>query len=498
MHAFLSSVCTTILRALRIRYAYFIGLNDQDYTPSSSARRQLTHLLSAWHSIKVGDAREFFNLASVHYISNSIRSSSPLLLTMKILIIGAGLGGLSAALRFAGLGHQVLVYEQRASLSPRGGALSTRPAASKILHAWGLAADLERIANKANGIVIRNLKTGDVVAKSASSQDTEYPHWGTTREELIELFYSKAIEAGALVKFKCTVSDVRDDADQASITFEDGTIVSGHLILAADGIHSPTRHCMLAGLADPFDPIVSRITAYGFKLDALQVKKYSDASSLMENQCSNVWTGDGSVFAVTRYSPKGQYVAILCHSTDATDQKALWDERGDIGYVRGAFAASCPSISRALRLAESCDRWKFAQLPFLPRWTSKKGRIVLLGDSSHAMHPSAGQGFSQIVEDIEVLFQLICQATDPERSTARLTEAWQDIRKPRVERIQGYSVWNTRKVSKEVQSLPEQRAGEAIDFEDPEFVKWTLEYDVQNEVSVFCLCATQGQPCTDN
>lgn len=415
---------------------------------------------------------------------------------MELIIIGAGLGGLSAAFRFAALGHRVQVYEQRSLLSPRGGSLSTRPAASKILHAWGMAGDLERIANKAHAIVMRNLMTGDIVGKSsAAAEDTKYPHWGTTREELIQLFYSKAIEAGASVSFGHTVSDVREDAHRAFATLNDGTTVSGDLILATDGIHSPTRHSILAGLGSPLDPIVSPITAYGFKLDALQVKEYPDAAQLVENQSSNVWMGD-RVFAVSRYSPKGQYVAVLCHSTRATDQKALWDEKGDIGYIREALAGSCAGISRALQMADSCDRWKFAELPPLPRWTSEKGRIVLLGDSAHAMHPSAGQGFSQIVEDIEVLAQLVSQATEPARDVARLTETWQDIRKSRAERIQDLSRWNTRKVSKEMQHQ-EQRPGD-VDFEDPKFVKWTLEYDVKEEVSIEPPNAAYFKLRTDN
>ncbi|KAF6831818.1 salicylate hydroxylase, partial [Colletotrichum musicola] len=74
---------------------------------------------------------------------------------MEIIIIGAGLGGLCAALGLARKGHQVRVLEQRPSLAPVGGALNVRPGASKILHEWGLGADLERVSVNTPANVLR-------------------------------------------------------------------------------------------------------------------------------------------------------------------------------------------------------------------------------------------------------------------------------------------------------------------------------------------------------
>lgn len=64
---------------------------------------------------------------------------------------------------------------------------------------------------------------------------------------------------------------------------------------------------------------------------------------------------------------------------------------GDIVFVRQRFEGICPPLSAVLNLATECDRWKIAQMPNLPRWTSKTGRTILLGDSAHAMEPNAAQ-----------------------------------------------------------------------------------------------------------
>lgn len=64
---------------------------------------------------------------------------------------------------------------------------------------------------------------------------------------------------------------------------------------------------------------------------------------------------------------------------------------GDIAFVRQRFEGICPPLSAVLKLATKCDRWKIAQIPNLPRWTSRTGRTILLGDSAHAMEPNAAQ-----------------------------------------------------------------------------------------------------------
>lgn len=86
---------------------------------------------------------------------------------------------------------------------------------------------------------------------------------------------------------------IRDDAHQAFVTLGDGTTIEGDVILAADGIHSRTRYSILADIDCPFDPIVSNITAYGYRLDALQVTTQPEAAPFVESLCSNVWIGNG-------------------------------------------------------------------------------------------------------------------------------------------------------------------------------------------------------------
>ena len=64
---------------------------------------------------------------------------------------------------------------------------------------------------------------------------------------------------------------------------------------------------------------------------------------------------------------------------------------GDIVFLRQHFEGICPPLSAVLKLTTKCDRWKIAEMPSIPRWTSKSGRVILLGDAAHAMQPNAAQ-----------------------------------------------------------------------------------------------------------
>ncbi|KAI9162705.1 putative Kinesin light chain [Paramyrothecium foliicola] len=413
---------------------------------------------------------------------------------MKIIIVGAGLGGLSAAFCFARRNHEVIVLDQYDHLSPRGGSLSTRPGASRVLRSWGLEPDLELMANKTSQVMLRNLETGEILGQTMTAGDeSNFIHWGTTRLELIDLFYRKGCEAGATIRFGVSVQDVREEATLAHAVLRDGSSIQGDLILVADGIRSRLRSKVLGDSVDPIEPILSDTTSYGFSLSTADLTAHPERTArLTETLCTNIWISP-EVFAVTRYNKKGGYVHFLYNTKQNNpDQRGLWDENGDVTHIQKAFSHSCSEISTAVQMAPSCDRWRLAELPPLPSHISEGGRLVLVGDSAHAMHPSVGQGFSQIVEDIAVLDELISRSPKPDAEVPQITQHWQAIRKPRVERIQEYSQWNTKNVSKgprvpsgqqpAAKSFQDVVPDMHADFSTQEFMKWTLDYDPTKEV----------------
>lgn len=417
---------------------------------------------------------------------------------MKVIIVGAGLGGLSAALCFARKGHEVQLFEQRSALSPQGSGINIRPGASRIMHRWGLHDDLERISDTTRTVILRALQSGCIATRSVLVDVSEHRDWGTMRDVLIDMLYRRAVEAGAQVTFDTSVAKVSETSDVAFITLRDGQHYKADLILAADGIRSKMRAQILSDIKDSTEPLVSETTIYGIRLATRAADKLfnnPEAMRLVDNVNINTWMGQNG-FVVTRWSNKLQAFAGLFAIKSKTDQKSLWDESGDLDYVREVFASSCKDLTIALDMATSCDRWKLAEMPTLSRWTSKGGRVILLGDSAHAMYPSAAQGFSQTVEDIGVLDYLFSLEPDPATQVPRLTELWQRIRKTRVECVKDYAKWNTQLFLGEplvkargdevsvVRSLKSVAPDMHAKYHSAAFVKWTLDYDAIAEVRI--------------
>ena len=147
-------------------------------------------------------------------------------------------------------------------------------------------------------------------------------------------------------------------------------------------------------------------------------------------------------------------------------------------------------------------------MPDLQNWTSKHGRLLLLGDSAHAMYPDAAQGFSQIVEDIAALHVLLTSDKVDNESIASATSAWQELRKPRVERIKSFARSNHDLYAQGGAQFPKQpdlsdessvkgrhdpassKTGSCVRpdmwaaFNTPAFNKWVHGYDVQAEARV--------------
>lgn len=416
---------------------------------------------------------------------------------MKIIIIGAGLGGLTAAFRLAKSGHEVHVLERSAALTPKGGAINIRAGGSRAMVSWGLAPDFEAIASLTPHTLLRSRTTGDVMMRNIVTDASEVPDWGLMRQDVIKLLYAKAREVGAKIAFGCVVADVVDNAERAVVTLADGTAVEADMVLAADGVRSRIRGKVLADLNCDHEPIYSDFHFYGAIIPEADLVKRPGTGRLMEGHNINIWMGEGG-YTVTRFHSKFREVSLLFGVVSKTDDKSLWDEEGDLDFVRQFYKGDCAEMVQALAAATSCDRWKLADLPDLPRWTSKAGRILLLGDSAHAMHPSAALGYTTIVEDVAVLDFLLQspRLADVElrRRVPKVSEDWQNICKPRAERIKAYSRANTGmftgRFAEPMDNL-EQRNEKSLKgivpdmhakFTTSRFTKWSLDYDAVAQV----------------
>ncbi|KAK9420841.1 hypothetical protein SUNI508_00932 [Seiridium unicorne] len=419
---------------------------------------------------------------------------------MRVIIVGAGLGGLSAGICFALKGHDVEILEQRGSIAPAGGGLNIRPSATQIMHSWGLKDELERISEDTPSNCFRSLQTGAVATKTVATDIANYPDWGTHRRVLMQVLEKRARDTGATLTFNASVVGVQDDELRAIVILQDGRKIHADLVLAADGIRSRLRKQILKSEEGPLEPSVSDITLYGVEISEDAMNGVPELEKLKEDVYINIYMGHNA-FIVSRFNSKLHCHGCLFGIKGETDQMSLWDERGDINYVRGFFRNSCPEMRKVLEVAKSCERWRLAEMPDLSRWSSDTGRVVLLGDSAHAMHPNAAQGFSQIVEDIGVLEYLVTQSSQ-DTSMHEITSDWEQIRMPRVERIKRWAKANSetfigqpatgtkQAAAWHVKSLKDTKPDMNANMNSSAFLKWAQSYDAIEELIIRALEST--------
>ncbi|KAK4501850.1 hypothetical protein PRZ48_007659 [Zasmidium cellare] len=391
----------------------------------------------------------------------------------KILIIGAGLGGLAAAYYFAHNSYNVTLFEKHPSFSPRGGTMSVRPNATRSLSNWGLH---DAFADHVAAWRFRDLRSGEEVARHVNEEFSGYADWGVDRGTTQGVLFQAAEAAGAVLEFGREVVGVGDDGDRAWVDLGAGERVEGSLVVVADGIASRLRRDVIGV---EVRPVFANATNYPVELDGEAITTSGLRQDLANSTDGVVWVGQGK-YAIGRYAPKldKAWLVFDIRGEPAAEQdRELWAESGNLNHIRTSFSGCCASLKSALSSANRCDRWNLAHLPELPHWRSPNGRLILLGDSAHAMLPNVAQGFSTIIEDIDALGTFLAEHT-----IAASTEAWEKLRMPRVSKIQAYAAAAFQGFSGGAE------AGEngLPDYESSEFLRWLLDYDVGEEARGQC------------
>jgi salicylate hydroxylase len=156
---------------------------------------------------------------------------------MKIIIVGAGIGGLSAGLALARNGHSVTIYESAPQLVEVGAGVQMSPNAVKLFFEWGLGPDLLDKAALPQNLFIHNWKDGRVLGEIKITPDFEKrygaPYIVVHRAEMHEILHRHAVLAGVTVHVASKV--IKYDFEQGIIALENGQTIQADLIVAVDG-----------------------------------------------------------------------------------------------------------------------------------------------------------------------------------------------------------------------------------------------------------------------
>jgi 2-polyprenyl-6-methoxyphenol hydroxylase-like FAD-dependent oxidoreductase len=305
----------------------------------------------------------------------------------EALVVGAGIGGLAAALSLRRIGLRVRVFERTHDPRELGFALMLAPNAMSALRALGLADEVRAAGvvlgtgemRRPNGDVLRRFDASRVSA--ALGEDTVCVLRSALHGVLLRALGTEALELGV------HVSGVRQRDADVFLECESAPDVQGRLVVGADGVGSAIRRSLHPEELPPKRS--GLIGIRGVARNAVQhlggVSGAQYFGRRLEAGMSQATASDVYWFLSVSAAPP---------ASPRTDVRSLLDTY--LGVFHAPFRALVAATSDAdLRLDELLDR------PPLPRWG--QGSITLLGDAAHPMLPHAGQGAAQALEDAVAL-----------------------------------------------------------------------------------------------
>ncbi|MGB3136261.1 MAG: FAD-dependent urate hydroxylase HpxO [Nodosilinea sp.] len=307
---------------------------------------------------------------------------------LKVVIVGAGIGGLTTGIAMRQAGYQVEIYDRAQRLRPAGAGISLWSNGVKVLNYLGLGDRLAAIGGEMNAMEYRShtdesLSYVDLRPLFEQVGQRPYP---VSRTDLQTMLLDACGPEQVHLSMNCV--GVEQDEHTATAIFENGDRVSGDLVVGADGIHSAVRSHVLGHS-------VGRRYAQYVNWNGL-VKA---SSELCEKDLWVLYVGDSKRASMMPVGSDRFYFFFGAPMEEGTkvDSTHIQDELAEI------FQGWPEKVQKLIQAIdpEQTNRLEIGDIDPLERLT--KGRIVLLGDSAHATTPTLGQGGCQAIEDAEVL-----------------------------------------------------------------------------------------------
>ena len=330
----------------------------------------------------------------------------------NIGIVGAGIGGVAAAVALRRIGIDAVVYERSVQLGEVGAGMMLWPNATRVLQGMGLLADILERCGSSTHFLVRS--SGGAVLMNIALGEFEVPAICMRRSDLLAVLLS-AVPPGQF-RLGHTLSQLDQSKDGGRVIFENGFEAKHDVLIAADGIRSRVRSALFGSS----NPIYRGYTVWR------GVASY-EGDAISPGANSETW-GTGKRFGILRVGPgKFTWYAAANVSEDHVD--------GPRGRKRDLLAAfsdwhePIPELIAATADEEIRKNGAYDVAP-LPRWG--KGRVMLLGDAAHASTPNLGQGGGMALEDAAVLAKCIANESSAVVALCR----YEKLRRQRTRQIQ--------------------------------------------------------------
>ncbi|KEQ70681.1 putative salicylate hydroxylase [Aureobasidium namibiae CBS 147.97] len=322
----------------------------------------------------------------------------------RFSIIGAGIAGLTLALSLQTQGISCAIYKSRPSPQNIGGAVMLSPNSLKLFDDMSIYNDLKQLGYSFDTLYFRDVAGSPKETYPFGSVE-KYGYSGLRvyRYQLIDLLLQKLTTTNIPIYYNHKFSHVVSESED--------TISS--LLIDADGIHSRVRKYTYPELSPKFTGMVGitaavptanlRLPTRDYKMPVTIIEVLIGKQKRMPELSRSGWNDF--------YADKEAAVAFLREGAEVF---------GDIAVTA---TSDIPH--------EHINIWPFHVILNLPSWSSQARRVLLVGDTAHALPPSSGQGISQAVEDVVMLAMLLGKGKSGKQDLGW----WQEYRQDRLEQI---------------------------------------------------------------
>jgi salicylate hydroxylase len=315
---------------------------------------------------------------------------------MHAIVVGAGIGGLAAALACSKAGIRVTLLEQAAALKEVGAGVQISSNGTAVLRELGLLDAVDKVGVKPVSFRVSSFESGEVITDFPLGPEAA-ARYGETfyqlhRADLLDVF-AAALPSGIL-RLGARVTEVAEDARGVTAYLAGGEEVRGDFLVGADGIHSGVRRSL--GITD--DRKFSGKLVWRALVPAERIARYDFKSRFYgfagrDRMVWAYWVRPGMLFNFGGVVPSNEV------------RGESWSVTGELGDLRASFADAHPRLKGLIEAVEEAFLTGLYDRDPLERWTF--GRVTLLGDAAHAMLPYLAQGACQAIEDAFVLVECL-------------------------------------------------------------------------------------------
>ncbi|VXD22954.1 FAD-dependent urate oxidase [Planktothrix serta PCC 8927] len=313
---------------------------------------------------------------------------------LKVIIIGAGIGGLTAGLTLRRAGYTIEIYEKTSEIRPAGAGISIWSNGVKVLNSLGLGDEIAKIGGQMDIMEYRShtdelLNQIHLNSLVQTVGQRPYPVSRTELQSLLLNAFNTDIET---VKLNAQCIRIEQDEHRVTAYFADGYQTSGDVLIAADGAHSQLRDYVVG------HPVKLRYADYVNWNGLVEIN-----GDLGDKNTWVIYVGEGKRASMMPIGNHQFYYFFGCPMVKGTIVEPE-SRQQELKQIFAGWPFPVQSLIEHLNPYES-NRLEIHDLD--PLKTLVRGRVALLGDAAHATTPTLGQGGCQAMEDAEILSRFL-------------------------------------------------------------------------------------------